>query len=244
MAKKEAYTRKFHLKPFSLSHHRSSMKAGTDSLLLGTWTDPSDTASILDIGTGCGILALFMASKSKAQIDAVELDPQSVAEAKCNFHESPFHKRLRVIESDFNDYVKTSHNPYDLIISNPPFFINDLRPSDKQKKDARHADALTYHQLISGSKVLLNKDGRLCLVLPYEESSLFLKLAAAEGFFIRRQMVIFSVRGMQPNRINLELGHEKPARVEHEMFTIREEDGTFSRQFMDFLKDFYIGDFR
>lgn len=233
--------RPFHLKQFSLHHHRSSMKVGTDSLLLGIWVQPEEAQRILDIGTGCGILALLMAARSKANLDAIEYDKASYEEAKQNFHNSPYHDRLFAIHDDFTNFAQQGNNTYDLIISNPPFFVNDMRPKENIRSNARHGDKLNYNDLCSGVHRLMNTNGRFCLVLPYEESKIFRSVAEKYGLYVRRQLLIFPKRGWQPNRVNLELTREKYPVPLSEKFIIREEDNSFTQQYIDFFKNFLIG---
>ncbi|MCB2208554.1 MAG: methyltransferase [Bacteroidetes bacterium] len=237
---KKSDTRPFHLKQFSLFHHQSSMKVGTDALLLGIWTDVDGATRILDVGTGCGILALLTAARSNALVDAVELDELSFKEATENFSNTAFRKRLYTIHDDFNHFVTVADQKYDLIISNPPFFINDMRAREKKRNDARHGDRLNYKGLCQGTSALLNNDGRLCLVLPYEESKIFIQIAQNYNLHVNRQLLIVPKRGLPPNRINLELSFNTHA-LQSEAFVIRETDGTFTHQYIQFFKDFLIG---
>lgn len=232
-------TRPFHFKSFSLRHHRSTMKVGTDAVLLGIWTDLTSVKSVLDVGAGCGIISLLLASRATLSVDAVELDADSFEEAKQNFQESPYSDRLRVIHSDFNDFVPPDDKRYDLIISNPPFFINDLQSKDPKKSMARHTQSLTYERLLTGSLELLNPEGKISVVLPYRESRLFLSLAKSAGFFVEKQMLIFPMLGKEPNRINILLGRQ-PVEEQTEKFMIRDENGKFTSQYVDFVKDYYV----
>ncbi|NOX85256.1 MAG: methyltransferase [Chlorobi bacterium] len=234
-------TRKFHLKPFSLSHHRSTMKVGTDAILLGLWAPSPQAGKVLDVGTGCGIISLLIASRCQAIIDAIELDPESAAEAAENFRNTPFSYRMRAIEKDFSAFAKSYSGKYDLIISNPPFFISDLPPEDEKKKKARHHITLTFKQLIAGTAGLLSNDGKLCVVLPYDKSEGFTGIARQYDLHPQKQQLIFPFRGSQPNRINLCLGFRKPEKPDTEKFIIREENKKFSKQYIEFLKDYYIG---
>lgn len=234
-------TRKFHLKPFSLSHHRSTMKVGTDAILLGLWAPVPQTGRVLDVGTGCGIISLLIASRCRAQVEAIELDPDSSAEAAGNFKNSPYSHRMKMIEKDFSTFAKSQPGKYDLIISNPPFFISDLPPEDQKKKQARHHITLTYEQLIAGAAGLLTADGHLCVVIPYDKNLIFSDTAERYGLHPQKQQLIFPFRGSPPNRINLCLGFQKPEKVETGKFIIREEDKRFSKQYIEFLKDYYIG---
>ena len=233
--------RLFHLKPFSLSHHQSTMKVGTDAMILGLWTEVSNAKTILEVGAGCGIISLLIASRSKAFIDVVELDEASFIEAKKNFKQSPYFHRLRLFHADFNNFSQHPEKKYDLIISNPPFFVNDMRPEDDRRKTARHGDLLSFEQLSDKAAKLLSPKGKMSIVLPYDESRLFLKSALENKFHLQKQLLIFPKRGQQPNRVNLQLGFDKPENIHTDQFTIREDDGTFTSQYVQFLKDYYIG---
>jgi len=240
MGKKSSIDRHFHFKPFSLSHSKSTMRVGTDAILMGLFASIPKINKTLEIGTGCGIISLIIATKSYTQIEAIDIDRDSVEEAKKNFSNSPFYQRLKAIHADFNEFAKSHTGKYDLIVSNPPFFINDFRPADYKKKTARHSDLLTYQQICDGTVCLLNSSGKLCLVLPYDESRTFLEIASQKGLYLQRQQLIFPGRGLQPNRINLQFGFEKIDEIQTEKLTIREEDGTFTPEYIDLLKDYYI----
>ncbi len=238
---KKSDTKPFHLKQFSLFHHQSSMKVGTDALLLGIWTDFDGAARILDVGTGCGILALIAAARTHAHVDAVEVDEASFIEASNNFLHAPFHKRLRAFHDDFNHFTSVINQKYDLVISNPPFFINDMRAKEKKRNDARHGDRLNYEGLCKGAATLLNKQGRFCLVLPYEESKIFINIAKKFHLHVNRQLLIIPKRGYPPNRINMELSMQIPAHISSDEFIIREADSLFTQQYIHFFKNYLIG---
>ena len=112
--------RPFHFKHFSLYHHRSTMKVGTDAILLGRWTEVKPTDVVLDIGTGCGLLPLMLSQKGVAQVDAVDIDKASVEEASVNFESSQWREHLKAYCADIVDFQP--NKKYDLIVSNPPFF--------------------------------------------------------------------------------------------------------------------------
>ena len=240
MSKKLFDTRPFHLKPFSLQHHCSTMKVGTDAMILGTWTSVKNINSILDIGTGCGIISLLLATRSKAKIVAIDIDEDSIVEASENFKLSPFNERMQTLKADLNDFSKISNQQFDLIVSNPPFFVNDLKPEDEKRKKARHSDSLTYNQLTEAVVKLLAPEGNFSIVLPYEVSRLFIKIANKNGLYQKRQLIIFSKEGMLPNRTNIEFSKKPSLEIHSEKFTIRNSEGEFTRQYIDLLKDFYL----
>lgn len=240
MDKETNDTRPFHFKQFSLFHHRSTMKTGTDAILLGIWTDVSNTKEILDVGSGSGILSLFMASRSESNITAIDIDKESVIESDENFTKSDFSSRLKVIESDFNDFSVSSESKFDLIVSNPPFFTNGLHSANSRKTKARHADNFTFNQLCCGVSKLLNKNGRFCVVIPYSQYQDFCLAANQNALFTNRKLLIFSRRGLEPNRINIEFRKTKPNIIKKEYFILREEDNKFSAQYHKTLGDYYL----
>lgn len=232
--------RPFHFKHFSLFHHRSTMKVGTDAVLLGRWVEVSPTDVVLDIGTGCGIMPLMLAQKGAGKIDAVELDAASANEAEINFLVSQWRDKLRVYQSDVRDFA--TNEKYDLIISNPPFFINSYKSDTKRKNLARHTDdSLSFAELCASASRLLKDDGRFAVVLPLAESVEFLKDAAKCSFYQSKRMEIVPVEGKEPNRVNLELKKMPSETILTTSFVIRGADGKFTAQFDDFLKDYYLG---
>ena len=232
--------RPFHFKHFSLFHHRSTMKVGTDAVLLGRWVEVSPTDAVLDIGTGCGIMPLMLAQKGAGKIDAVELDAASANEAKINFLASQWRDKLRIYQSDVRDFA--TNEKYDLIISNPPFFINSYKSDTERKNLARHTDdSLSFAELCASASRLLKDDGRFAVVLPVAESVEFLKEAEKNGFYQSKRMEIVPVEGKEPNRVNLELKKMPSETILTTSFVIRGADGKFTAHYDEFLKDFYLG---
>lgn len=235
-------TRPFHFKQFSLFHHRSSMKVGTDAILLAVWADVGAAQSILDVGSGSGIISLLLASRCNARIHAVETDEASVKESSENFSNSTFSQQMSVQKIGFSEYADTSTHRYDLIVSNPPFFTNHrFKPKKESRKNARHVDTLNFRQLCEGVSKLLNPAGRFCCVIPQVEQKCFLETASRFQLHLQKQLNIVPVRNQKANRVNLQFGFQKPEEIITETFTIRENDFTFTAQHINFLKDFYIG---
>lgn len=232
--------RPFHFKHFSLFHHRSTMKVGTDAVLLGRWVEVNPTDAVLDIGTGCGIMPLMLAQKGAGKIDAVELDAASANEAEINFLASQWRDKLRVYQSDVRDFA--TNEKYDLIISNPPFFINSYKSDTERKNLARHTDdSLSFAELCASASRLLKDDGRFAVVLPVAESVEFLKEAEKNGFYQSKRMEIVPVEGKEPNRVNLELKKMPSETILTTSFVIRGADGRFTAEYDEFLRDFYLG---
>lgn len=233
--------RPFHLRHFSLLHQQSTMKVGTDAIILGAWVNTDGLKKILDVGTGCGILALMLAQRTGAHIHAVEIDQLSANEAETNFKTSQWHDRLKVFHTNFIDFPALAPHKYDLIISNPPFFTSTFKTQKARRNLARHTDTLCFDDLIETAGMLLNTHGRLAVVLPLPESEAFVKLAAKHTLHPLRMLKIIPVRGRDANRINLEFGFDAPDACQHDTFIIREPDLSFTAAYRHFLKAYYLG---
>lgn len=231
---------RFHFKHFSLYHDRSTMKVGTDAVLLAAWVEVKPTDWVLDVGTGCGIIPLMLAQRGVAKVHAVDLDEASALEAAENFQASQWSRQLFAFHADIRKF--TMQCAYDLIISNPPFFINSFKCDTDRRNQARHTDSsLTFAGLIAVARRLLKPDGRFVVVLPDRESHDFIPLAEQANLFIHRQENIIPVEGKEPNRVNLELRYGKPASLEVSELVIRLKDGEFSEDYQNRIKDFYLG---
>lgn len=230
----------FHFKQFSLFHHNSTMKVGTDAILLSAWSDVTNTKSILDVGTGCGIIAMLMQVRSDAKIDAVELDEKSLIEAKVNFSKLN-KKNISIFFDDFNDFKKKiNNNKYDLIISNPPFFTDSILPEKKSKEIARHNTALNYSQLCSGVSKLLHENGRFYVVLPHNEASNFKIIAKKHNLHISKQQIVYPKKSKLPNRINMEFIKTPSAKIITEKIVIRNENNTHTDEYKRMVDKYLI----
>ncbi len=232
--------RPFHFKHFSLYHHRSTMKVGTDAILLGRWTEVRPADVVLDIGTGCGLLPLMLAQKGVAQVDAVDIDKASVEEATLNFEASQWREQLHAYCVDIVDFQ--TDKKYDLIVSNPPFFVHFSQCDSARKSRARHSDAALSFEALCGVVLrLMQPDGRFALVLPAKESVAFLEVAESMGLFLHKRLSIVPIAGKEPNRVNLELGIKQCADIQEDAFIIRDTENQFTPQYHAFLKDYYLG---
>ncbi len=232
--------RPFHFKHFSLYHHRSTMKVGTDAILLGRWTEVKPTDVVLDIGTGCGLLPLMLSQKGVAHVAAVDIDAASIEEATINFEASQWHEHLKAYCTDIVGFQ--SDSLYDLIISNPPFFNRFSKCDSERKSRARHNDAgLSYATVCREVHRLMKPEGRLSVVLPFDVMQEFLKTAEGFGLYLHRCMTIVPIAGKEPNRVNLELRFGRSDNVHEETFVIRDADKRFTSQYNEFLKDYYLG---
>lgn len=232
-------TRPFFFKKFGLFHHRSTMKIGTDAILLSRWVEVSSNDDVLDIGTGCGLIPLMLSQKGIRHADAVEIDRDSYEEASLNFRNSAWGEKLAVYHEDVKSFADKNIAKYDLIVSNPPFFFGDNVPQKTKKGLARHTNTLAYKDLLVSVKKMLKPDGRFALVLPAIESVAFLKIASELGFSLQKEMKIIPIEGKEPNRINMQLIANQCKTIS-ETFVLRYENHVFTREYKEFLKDFYL----
>jgi tRNA1Val (adenine37-N6)-methyltransferase len=230
----------FRFKQFIVEDDCSTMRIGTDAILLGAWADPDPAKSILEIGTGCGVISLMLAQKSEALIDAIDIDEESVKQAGSNFLQSPWNEKLHALSVSLQDFVSTSKRKYDLIITNPPFFINSLPSPDTRKNRARHTTNLNQQELLSSVIHLLNKNGFFLVILPAEGTRNFFELAESAGLFIQKQMKVRPKAGKPVNRILTGFGFQ-PCKVPFpEELVIRNGDNTFTKEYIAFTLAYYF----
>lgn len=231
---------RFHFKHFSMCHDRSTMKVGTDAVLLGAWVEVKPTDWVLDIGTGCGVLPLMLAQKGVAKVHAVDLDEASVLEASENFQASQWSRQLFAFHADIRRF--TMQCAYDLIISNPPYFINSYKSGTDRKNQARHTDtSLTFLELVISVNRLLKPEGRFALVLPERESHNFIPIAEKHNLYVHKRQNIIPLENKNPNRVNLELRYGQPNEIKEYELVMRYVDNSFTMAYNDAVKDFYLG---
>ncbi len=228
----------FRFKYFSVEDTRSTQRIGTDAMLLGAWANPGQAACILDIGTGCGVLALMMAQKSDASIDALDIDEQSVAEASENFRISPWTDRLTAICTTLQSF-NGKPGGYDFIITNPPFFTKALPSPDRRRNFARHDDCLPAHDLAFGIASLLSPGGRVAIVLPSNEASSFTETCHASGFFLMRRTMVRTRQCSGVKRVLMEFGKSQIDTITENDLTILGSGGEYSPDYLSLTAEFH-----
>ncbi len=223
------------------------MKVGTDGVLLGAWVSVGNqTGSILDIGTGTGLIALMLAQRSTAEvIDAVELDPDAYEQAVHNFEASSWGDRLFCYHAGFQEFAEEMEEAYDLIVSNPPYYEPQAaagsgdRLSDPSRRLARYSDALDMQDVFAGIQGLLAPEGRIALVFPYQDEATWMQEAAAYGFHPKR---ITRVRGRAeaPLRRSLVEFSRKAGEVVADELVIELQRHQYTPEYIDLTKDFYL----
>jgi len=228
----------FWFKQFSVLNYKAAMKVGTDGVLLGAWCDVSGAQRVLDVGTGCGLIALMVAQRyQKSIITAIDIDQDAIIEAKENFLNSPWSNRVDALVADFNDY--SAQYPFDLIVSNPPFFTENVLAHDHSRNLARHTESLTLDQLISRSHSLLCNEGRLAFISPVEVEENVRQSIVKVGMSIKRLARVVPLEGAAPKRLMWELV-KNDVRTHEELITIAHGDASFTEEYVALTRDFYL----
>ncbi len=230
----------FKFKQFAVHHDRSSLKVGTDAVLLGAWADVADANPILDIGTGSGVIALMLAQRSSAQIDAIDIDEESTKQAHENFSGSPWSERLRVHNISLKDFTTTATARYDLVVSNPPYFTDSFKPTDPQRFSARHNDQLPIHELAENSAKLLSPTGKFCVILPVKEAGLLTAALRSHGLFPEKELWVYSFTGKEVFR-KLILFNRNETFCQREELIIETAPGQgYSKEYIELTRAYYL----
>jgi len=230
----------FRFRQFLVEDSRSTMKVGTDAMLLGSWVKAGSAISILDIGTGCGVIALMMAQQSGAEIDAIDIHKPSADQAALNASKCPWTERIRVFCRSVEEHSRLADRKYDLIVSNPPFFINSLKPASAEKLIAKHEHALSPSELLRYSLMLMHAGSSLCLILPVEEGKKLTLLALEQGLFPVRVLTVRPLPSKKPHRILIEFRFMNVSPQEADELMIHGPDGLFSEKYLSLTQNFHL----
>ncbi|MFI3267348.1 MAG: methyltransferase [Rikenellaceae bacterium] len=217
------------------------MKVGTDGVLIGAWANCVKHKRMLDVGAGTGVISLMIAQRnSDIVIDAVEIDKDAAVQMKENFEISEWGSRLNVVNDTFQNFAQTTTQKYDLIVSNPPYFLNSLKNPEAKKTVARHAEMLPYEDLVDGVVRLLTEDGVFGAIFPYEEANLFVAMAALKGLYCVRRLDVRGKSRKPVKRVLMEFSKQKFEPVFDEMIIEENERHSYTEKYKNLTKDFYL----
>ncbi len=231
----------FKFKQFTIGQDRCAMKVGTDGVLLGAWVPLHfQPQRILDVGSGTGLLALMLAQRSNAAtIDAVEVDNAAFEQCVENFEASPWSDRLFCYHASFQEFYIEIEERYDLIISNPPFYVEDFSSGQLSRDTARQNQWLPFATIFEGADKLLSEDGNLAMIIPYASETSILNLANTCGFY---PVNLTHVRG-NPNtlikRSLLQFSRTKGNPNIQELAIELERD-VYTQEYRKLTRDFYL----
>ena len=233
---------KFQFKQFSLEQDRTAMKIGTDGVLLGAWTPvEKNIFSILDIGTGTGIIALMLAQRSSAsQIDALEIDENAFEQATDNFENSPWNDRLFCFHAALDEFVEEPEDEYDLIVSNPPFYSEDYKSSNDQRDLARFQDAMPFEDLVEAAALLLSENGIFSVIIPFKEEENFLALAKEHKLFPLKITRVKGTPTTETKRSLLAFSRNENRTLRVDELIIETARHIYTPEYTALTKDFYL----
>ena len=231
----------FQFKQFSVAQDRCAMKVGTDAVLLGAWSALDHMPNtILDIGSGTGILALIMAQRSTAElIDALEIDADAYEQCVHNFETSDWGDRLFCYHASLDEFVGEIEDTYDLIISNPPFYTDHFKSRNEARNKARFEDALPFEELLTSASKLLSVTGQLNVIIPFSEEINFISLAKNVDLYPIR---ILRVRGQEESPVKRSLISFtfQENKIEVSELTIEITRHHYTQEYINLTKDFYL----
>ena len=228
----------FHFKQFTVYQDLAAMKVGTDGVLLGAWANFAKAKNVLDIGTGTGLIALMATQKNTtAQIDAIEIDAQAYQQAKYNFGISPWQNRLQAFHTSLQNYQ--SIHKYDVIISNPPYFDEDVQAKGMSRQTARNTQSLSLKDLLFYSSNLLQNKGKLFLVLPKNKEEKLISLAQKHHLYPQRIVDVKGTNISPIKRILVELSGCQSDYKRSELI-IEISRHNYTQDYINLTKDFYL----
>lgn len=228
----------FKFKQFTIYHDRCGMKVGTDGVLLGAWCEVGEARHVLDVGTGSGLIALQIAQRNPvAQIVGIEIEAEAASQALENCSVTPWSDRIQIICADFKNFECI--HPFDVIVSNPPFFVDALRSPDTQRRLARHIEGLNYDVLFRHARSLLAANGHLSIITPSEVENLVMDSAWECGFYPHRQTQVFTKPGKPCRRILWKFGMTF-APCSQETLCIESKEGGYTDEYTALTRDFYL----
>lgn len=231
----------FKFKHFTVCQDQCAMKIGTDAVLLGAWTPiEKETDSILDIGSGTGVIALQMAQRSSAMtIDAVEIDAPAHEQCVQNFERSPWNDRLFCYHASIQEFASEIEDKYDLIVSNPPFFSEDYKSDNKTRDVARFNDALPFDHLCICASHLLSVHGIFTVIIPRKEEPGFIGMAEKSGLFPNK---ICRVRGSynSEEKRSMIVFSSKNSPCVFEELIIENSRHNYTEEYQQLVRDFYL----
>ena len=233
----------FSFKQFTIHQDRCAMKVGTDGVLLGVLAPTIDSGRILDIGTGTGLVGIMLSQRCpQAMVTGVDLDANAAKQAEENATSTGW--KIKIINKSIQDFSSQCEEKFDLIVSNPPYFINSLKAPEKNRNTARHTDELSYEELIESAEKLLSEEGKFSVIIPYSEEENFIGIANKRNLIAESSVRIIPKVGKDSkrsvitfcrckNKINCNINVT-------ELVIEKEERHCYSDEFKKLTADFYL----
>jgi tRNA1Val (adenine37-N6)-methyltransferase len=219
------------------------MKVCTDACLLGAWTADkmqhfNKVENILDIGCGTGLLSLMLAQNTNAAIDAIEINSDAAKQAGENIAASPWANHINVINVSLQEFK--SNKKYDLIISNPPFFEDDLRSVDENKNASKHDTTLTLDELLSFIKDHLNKGAHAAILIPFHRTDHLAALVKSNELFVTEILFVKPSPTHSYFRSVILISNEEKQPIETNELSIHDGERKYTEPFKALLSTYYL----
>jgi tRNA1Val (adenine37-N6)-methyltransferase len=233
---------KFEFKQFSIEQDKAAMKVGTDGVLLGAWTPINNNPkTILDIGTGTGIIALMLAQRTSAsQIDALEIEENAYEQSVDNFENSPWSDTLFCYHAGLDEFIEEPEDEYDLIVCNPPFYAENYKTDDKNRDLARFQDAMPFEELVEAADLLLSENGIFSVVLPYKEENKFIRLAKEFQLFPIKITHVKGTPSSETKRSLLAFSRNESLNFTIDELVIETTRHQYTAEYIELTKEFYL----
>lgn len=231
----------FRFKQFTVHQDRCAMKIGTDGVLLGAWASVARSpTSILDIGAGTGVIALMLAQRSDAEtVDAIEIDEAAYEQCVGNFEASLWADRLFCYHAGLDEFLEEINEKYELIVSNPPFYSENVSTGNESRDRARQNASLPFSELLEGASRLLAPKGLFATIVPYKEEVAFMQMALGFGLHPFRITRVRGNLGSDLIRSLMEFSFEKTEPIFSELI-IETDRHRYMPEYIDLTKDFYL----
>ena len=216
------------------------MKVGTDAVLIGAWTSIVDSKRILDIGTGTGIIALMLAQRTSVAIDAIDVDEAACIQAKENVTASPWPQKIKIHHQSLQNFSRQSTHKYDLIVSNPPYFVASSKSPEEARTLARHAEMLPYNELLEGVLKLLDSSGKFCVVFPSKEGELFRDLAQEKKLFLTKLTRVHTRTDKSEKRLLMQFELKRKTFSENHITIEQDNDHNYTEEYQQLTKEYYL----
>lgn len=234
----------FQFKEFSVTQDKTAMKIGTDAVLLGAWCSLGEYPdTLLDIGSGTGVISLMLAQRSDAMtVDAVEIDADAYEQTVANFEQSPWSDRLFCYNSSFTNFaqeIAEEQEQYDVIVSNPPFYTDTYETTNEARNKARFTSSLSFEKLVEGVAMILSKSGVFSVIIPFKEEANFINLAVKSKLFLNK---VCHVKGNANSEIKRSLlAFSFNATVpEKTILIIEKKRHQYTDAYINLTKEFYL----
>jgi tRNA1Val (adenine37-N6)-methyltransferase len=230
----------FQFKNFIIEQDKCAMKVGTDGVLLGAWVNVNSVKRALDVGTGTGLIAIMLAQRSDAIIDAIEIEKVAAKQAKENTLNCPWKNRINLYPISLQEFIRKKKDDYDLIVSNPPFFTNSYTNTDSGRKLARHDDMLNMDYLFSVTTGLLSGNGRLAIIYPSDMLNTIRRKAADCNLRLIRLTEVFPTPEKKSNRILAEFSFQQGSVEKNKIIIEDHGRHKYSKEYIEMTNDFYL----